>query len=268
MPLTNYPITAIDQLGFSFTLNQPPKSIVSLVPSITITLFDLGVAKSIIGRTKFCIHPKSTVKSISIIGGTKNLDIEKILSLQPDLILANKEENEKAQIEALKQHCNVYVSDVKDLYTNNEMIEQIGWLTNTYDRANQIINQINEVFKSITPFSKQKVAYFIWRQPYMVAGNNTFINHLLKRLNLVNVFENFEGRYPIINIDQLKQVSPDFIFLSSEPYPFKSKHIEELKSIVPNAKIVLVDGELFSWFGSKMIKTPSYIKTLYTMLTS
>lgn len=268
MPLTNYPITLIDQLRFSFTLIEQPKRIISLVPSITVTLFDLGLEKSIVGRTKFCNHPKQLVKSIPSFGGTKNLNIDKILTLQPDLIIANKEENEQSQIEVLKQHCKVWISDVKNLSDNNEMIEKIGRITNTINKANQIIKQINFNFKSLETFHQQKVAYFIWRQPYMIAGNDTFINHLLEKLNLINVFKEIEGRYPEISIAQLKQAQPEYIFLSSEPYPFKTKHIDELKAIIPNAKVVLVDGELFSWFGSKMVEAPCYFKTLRTMLTS
>ncbi|MEZ5023394.1 MAG: helical backbone metal receptor [Chitinophagales bacterium] len=179
--------------------------------------------------------------------------------------MANKEENEQSQIEVLKQHCNVWISNVKSLSDNNKMIEQIGWITNTSNKANQIINQINNNFQTLETFRQHKVAYFIWRQPYMVAGNGTFINHLLEKLNLINVFKEIEGRYPEINIAQLKQAHPEYIFLS-KPYPFKTKHIDELKAIIPNAKVVLVDGELFSWF-SKMVEAPSYFKTLRTMLT-
>lgn len=266
MRLTNYPITVTDQLGFTVTLHQAPKSIISLVPSITITLFDLGLGNSIIGRTKFCIHPQPSVQSIPIVGGTKNLNIHKIRLLQPDLVIANKEENEPSSIHALKTHCKVYVSDVKNLSDNYHMIEQIGVLTNTSHKAQQIISKIKLNFNAFTAFPQKKAAYFIWRQPYMVAGHSTFINHLLKRLHLVNVFENLKGRYPQINTNQLKQIAPELIFLSSEPYPFKQKHIDELKTIVPQAKIILVDGEMFSWFGSKMIAAPNYFNALNNLV--
>ncbi|MCB0501318.1 MAG: ABC transporter substrate-binding protein [Bacteroidetes bacterium] len=258
LPSTKYPITVEDQLGFSVTLSHAPQRIVSLVPSITSTLFDLGLEGKIVGRTKFCIHPKEKINSVPIIGGTKNLNIPKIKSLQPDLFIANKEENKQSQIEFLQQHYNVWITDIVTLSDNYNMIEQIGRLTDCSFEAKQINQEINQNFKSLTTLPRQNVAYFIWRAPFMVAGHHTFINSILETIGLNNIFKAYPGRYPKISLEQLKQASPELILLSSEPYPFKQNHIDEFKQIVPTAKIILVDGEMFSWYGSKMIKAPSY----------
>lgn len=134
------------------------------------------------------------------------------------------------------------------------------------DNAQQLIHQIKSDFKRLTSLVRQQktrsVAYFIWKKPWMVAANNTFIQHLLEISQLRNVFIDKEGRYPEVSLEEIAQLQPDFIFLSSEPYPFKEKDIDELKNLLPKTEILLVDGELFSWYGSRLKYTPHYIKEL------
>jgi ABC-type Fe3+-hydroxamate transport system substrate-binding protein len=259
-----------DQLGRNVAINFPPKRIVSLVPSQTEFLYDLGLDNEIVGQTLFCIHPESKHKSKTIIGGTKNLKLDVIAQLKPDLIIGNKEENEQKQIEYLMQHYPVWMSDIYSLENAFDMMENLGEVVNKPEEAKQIVNSIRLSFDNLQLFDSHnnKIAYFIWRNPYMVVANHTFINHLLQKLNFNNVFANHLMRYPQITNEDLVAANPDFIFLSSEPYPFKDKHIAELQQLLPKAKILLVDGEMFSWYGSRLQHSAAYFSKLVRQLSN
>ena len=237
--------------------------IISLVPSITLLLFDLGLENSIIGRTKFCIHPKEKVKQIPTIGGTKNIDIEKIKALQPTIIFATKEENEKVQIIELKKIFNVVIFDVKNLDDNYNMIAKIGKLTSTEIKATEIIEQTKLNFEHLKNINSPSLSlYLIWRKPYMTIGKDTFIHAMLETIGLKNMFAH-QTRYPIIqNLQTSYFAKCELVLLSSEPYPFTQLHIKEIQEQLPNAKILLVDGEYFSWYGSKMMNAPKYFNEL------
>ncbi|QBO57239.1 ABC transporter substrate-binding protein [Chryseobacterium salivictor] len=234
--------------------------IISLVPSITETLFDFGLtADEVIGRTKFCIHPLNLVRNVEIIGGTKNLNIEKIKSLQPDLIIANKEENEKLQVEELMKYFKVWVTDIETLEDNQNFISELGSLLNKEISAQNFNQKINSVFNDIKVSLPKKIAYLIWKNPYMTVGSDTFINEVLQKSGFENLFKN-RKRYPEISVEELKEA--DLIFLSSEPFPFQQKHIDELQKEMPTKEIILVDGEAFSWFGTHLMKVDNYLKDL------
>jgi ABC-type Fe3+-hydroxamate transport system substrate-binding protein len=256
-----------DQLGRTIEVNFPPKRIVSLVPSQTEFLYDLGLDAEIVGQTLFCIYPKNKHKTKAIIGGTKNLKLNIITQLKPDLIIGNKEENEQKQVAYLMQHYPVWMSDIYTLNDSFKMMEELGELVEKTHQANKIVCRIARNFDRLSiaesqNIEKKKIAYFIWRKPFMVAANHTFINHLLQKLNFNNVFANSLVRYPIITEQDLLLAQPAIIFLSSEPYPFKNKHIEELRQLLPSAKILLVDGEMFSWYGSRLLYSPAYFEEL------
>jgi len=252
-----------DQLHREIVLPSTPKRIISIVPSQTELLFDLGLSEEIVGITKFCIHPEEKVKNVEKVGGTKQLDIEKIKALRPDLIIANKEENERSQVEELMNICPVWISDISDLPGAVDMIERVGEMVGKCNNAKALVAAIKQQFANFSILSSGKrVAYFIWRKPYMVAGKGTFIDSMLQKCGLVNAFE--LERYPEINKAALREVNPDVIFLSSEPYPFREKHIDELRAIVPHAEIKLVDGALFSWYGSRLLHAPEYFEQLMT----
>lgn len=234
--------------------------IISLVPSITETLFDFGLSdREVIGRTKFCIHPKELVKKVEIIGGTKNLTISKIRSLHPDLIIANVEENEKLQVEELMQDFNVWVTDIKTLEDNKNFLTKLGILLNKEEIAEHFNQKIDSVFKVKINSVPKKVLYLIWKNPYMTVGSDTFIHEIIEKLGFENIFRN-KARYPALSVDEMK--CADCIFLSSEPYPFQQKHIDKLQKQLPNQKIILVDGEAFSWYGSHLAKCADYFQTL------
>ena len=239
--------------------------IISTVPSQTELLYDLGLRDEVIGITKFCIHPAVWSQTKTRIGGTKNLDINKITELKPDFILANKEENVKEQIEMLSSYFTTYVSDVSNLEDAIEMIADVGELFRKKFKARRIIKQINNNFNNFklkTANNKPKtVLYLIWKNPYMTVGSDTFIHDMITRCGLINVFGEMK-RYPEITVEQIAEIKPDFIFLSSEPFPFKEEHIKELQAIVPTSKTLLVNGEYFSWYGSRLIKSVDYFTDL------
>ncbi len=252
-----------DQLNQPITLRDLPKRIVSLVPSQTELLFDLGLEHEIIGITKYCIHPAAKVKQKTLVGGTKNFDIELIKQLNPDLIIGNKEENEQTGIETLKNLFPVWISDIATLEDAIDMILKVGTVVGKAPLAKELAANIQKAFATLASNSipLKTAAYFIWRKPLMVAASATFIDDMLRRAGFSNVFQSL-SRYPTITSLQLKQADPDFIFLSSEPYPFREKHLAEFRSICPNAKILLVNGELFSWYGSRLQSSPAYFSKL------
>ena len=256
----------IDQLRRKITLPDIPQKIISLVPSQTELLFDLGLDEEIIGITKFCVHPNKWFKNKTRIGGTKNIDIEKIASLKPDLVIANKEENIKEQIEALKAIAPVWVSDVNNLMDALEMIEMIGLLVNKKQNADLFAEQIRSSFITLETISnKPKTCYLIWREPFMTVGGDTYINNLMQHAGFDNVFA-YAKRYPSITIKDMVDSKCELVLLSSEPYPFKEKHLLELRAQLPNAKLLLVDGGMFSWYGSRLLKVPAYFKKLQNKL--
>jgi len=256
-----------DQLNREVVLPRVPERIISIVPSQTELLFYLGLDERVIGITKFCVHPADKFKTITKVGGTKQLDIGKIKALKPDLIIANKEENERTQVEELMNICPVWISDISNLEEATDMIERVGALVGREDQAKGLSRTIKQQFSqlSIRP-SGLRVAYLIWQKPYMAAGRNTFIDDMLQKCGLINAFD--AERYPEINSQMLIETRPDVILLSSEPYPFKEKHIAEFKAILPSARIKLVDGELFSWYGSRSLLAPEYFQKLSDDLKS
>lgn len=243
----------LDQLGRKINLPHPPKRIVSLVPSITELLYDLGLFDQIVGRTKFCVHPKEALRVVPKIGGTKNVNFDRVADLKPDLIIANKEENDKGQIEQLSQHFPVWISDIANFGDAMEMIQSLGILLNKEIVADKIVNDSKALLQKIKPTKSQRVAYLIWQKPYMTIGNDTYIHDMLKHTGYENIFGD-QTRYPTFTLAELKDRVPELILLSSEPFPFKQKHIDELKLTFPNTPIQLVDGEAFSWYGTRLLK--------------
>jgi ABC-type Fe3+-hydroxamate transport system substrate-binding protein len=250
-----------DQLGNITSLPSPPQKIISLVPSQTELLADLGLDKNVVGITKFCVHPLEWRKRKTIVGGTKNFHLETIDRLQPDLIIGNKEENYREGIELLRERYPVWMSDIFTLQDALLMIETIGLMTETGVSAKQISNDITSKFESIKKYDGQSVLYLIWRQPWMAAAKNTFIDSMLTTIGLTNVMASYD-RYPTITSEQITSLAPQYIFLSSEPYPFNEQHSEELRLVTPTSRNFLVDGEMFSWYGSRLRKAPDYFKTL------
>ena len=276
-----------DQMGRTITLDHPvhrPLRIISLVPSQTELLYTLGQGSlrsssldtEVVGITKFCIHPDHWFRTKPRIGGTKDIRPEKIAELQPDLIIANKEENVREQIESLATRYPVWVSDIHDLTGALAMIRSLGDIVGYPQQAQVLTNQIESNFAALTPVHPSlserdshrqrhpRTAYLIWRtgEPlsYMAAGRGTFIDDMLHRCGLINVID--QPRYPVTDPAALAASGCDLVLLSSEPYPFRDKHREELQAFLPHATIRLVDGEMFSWYGSRLLHAPAYFRHL------
>ena len=256
------PLTVTDQMGRRVVVPFPPRRIVSLVPSQTELLFDLGLGEKVVGVTKFCIHPADARTKATVIGGTKNFDFEKIAALKPDLIIGNKEENYQGGIEQLAANYPVWLSDISNLTEALDMIRRVGFICGAKEKAEAMAREIEASFSALTTTQPTiSAAYFIWRKPYMVAAGGTFIDDMLHRAGFVNVFAG-QARYPEITAEQLAAAAPQRILLSSEPYPFGEKHLAEFQAICPAAKIEIVDGELFSWYGSRLRKSAAYFSRL------
>lgn len=229
-----------------------PKSIVCLVPSLTELLFDLGLSDGLTGRTRFCIHPEDKVENVPIVGGTKNPRLNKIIDLQPDLVITNREENRKEDVEKLSVSLNVMVTDINTIEDALLAIYDIGKQCGVAEKADSLIKKIRAEMECVPDEPIQSAAYFIWREPWMTVGHDTYIHSVLTHWKLQNVYSNLD-RYPKTSLKDLNKKFPDLILLSSEPYPFKEKHREEVEAACPGSRVLMVDGEWFSWYGSRML---------------
>lgn len=264
--------TFYDQLNRKLEINIPPKRIVSLVPSQTELLVDLGLRDKVVGVTKFCVHPKDLRENKKVVGGTKKVHVGRIRKLAPEIILCNKEENTSQMVEELEEIAPVHVSDVKDIDDSIELIREYGEIFKVQENASKIAANIldsrDDFIGLVKNGSPRKVAYFIWKKPWMVVGKDTFIDHLLRLNNFENIFSFEKSRYPEIVLEDLKKKNPDLVFLSSEPFPFKEEDKEAFKNVVRKDCIHLVDGEYFSWYGSRLVAAFSYFKKLHSKLAS
>jgi ABC-type Fe3+-hydroxamate transport system substrate-binding protein len=253
-------IEVIDQMNQTIRLQKPAKRIVSLVPSQTEFLHAIVCADDLIGLTKFCIHPKKWHQTKIRVGGTKNLNLETIRKLQPDLIIGNKEENSKADIEILQQQFPVYMSDIYTLADALQMMDDLGTLTGKSSRANQISSQVRIDFQHLPQVNK-KIIYLIWQDPLMAVGPNTFIGEMLRLSGFENVISDANVRYIELADEDLKRLNPEIILLSSEPFPFTPQHCANFheKFQIPSR---MVDGEMFSWYGSRMLLFKDYLDKL------
>ncbi len=248
--------------------NNRPKRIISLVPSQTELLWHLGLEEETIAITKFCIHPSSWHSTKIKIGGTKNIHIDKITSLAPDLILCNKEENVQGQIEFLAEKFPTYMTDVNSYEQALEMIQAIGIITNKKAASNHLVEEISRKLQKNTHIVQHntKTVYLIWKEPFMTVGGDTFISSMMEKAGFNNIFKDFK-RYPTVTLSDIQAYSPAIIFLSTEPYPFKEKHKTEIESFFPKSKVFLVDGEVFSWYGSRMLYASKYFDELHQLIS-
>lgn len=251
-----------DMLGNRVTIPYPPKRIVSLVPSQTELLHTLGLEDETVGITKFCVHPETWFRKKKRVGGTKTVHTDMVGSLMPDLIIANKEENTREQIEELSARYPTWVSDIKTISDALHMIGEVGEITGRKERSAQLAKEIATGFRELSERHQPKrVAYFIWRKPWMCAGGDTFISDIITTMGWTNVFAGTK-RYPEITLEDLKGKKTELVLLSSEPYPFKDAHIAEINEVLPGVEVRLVDGEMFSWYGSRMKEAIPYLTSL------
>lgn len=244
-------------------LNSQPGKIISLVPSITELLYDLGLEDNIVGITRYCIHPAKALKTKTIVGGVKGLNTDKIQNLNPDLIIANKHENDYEEVTHLTKTTSVYASDIRSLNDALEFIKDIGDLTNTSEKAHNLINKIKQEFNRLSKEAITTALYLVWKDPYIVASPETFISDIMQQAGFSNYLQKKQEKpYPELSIEEIQRLTPPVILLPSEPYTYTEKDREEMQKLFPNTKLLPVDGELFCWFGSRLQYAPEYFRRL------
>ena len=248
-------MTVRDQMDRAVTIPKLPNRIVSLVPSITEFLIAIGLADQLVGVTKFCIHPSEIVTKKKRIGGTKNLNLDGIRALQPDLIIGNKEENVKEQISLLESEFPVWMSDCNTFDEGIDMMRLIGILTNKEKEATELIYAIGKSFDNLNVGRNRTFLYLIWNDPMYVVGKGTYISSVLEKIGFINAC--CGDRYP-----EWSGEEADIVWLSTEPFPFKESHIQIFQSRFPKSKVQLIDGEMCSWYGSRMLKAAEYFRYL------
>lgn len=257
----------IDHLKREVTVPSSPQRIVSICPAITETLHSLGVGSAVVGRTKYCIFPEEAVEKIAIVGGTKDPNPETVRALSPDLILAEKEENTKESVEELERIAPVAVLEVQTVADSFRLIKDLGRLTGREEAAETLVTGIHQSWQAIPRIQNKRALYMMWRKPYMVVGDTTYIQSVMEHLGLENAAKHLEGRYPAVTPELLQELKPDVVLLSSEPFPFSEKHQRELEDILPGTPSFLVDGEMF-WYGSKMKDASPYFALLVDQLAA
>ncbi len=266
--------TVRDHLARKIEVPSKPRRIVSLVPSQTELLFDLGLDEEVVGLTKFCIHPREKWRTLPRVGGTKDVKHDVIASLEPDLIIANKEENTEDDVRKLMKDYPVWVSDVRSVEDGFALVRDIGELTGAITRAATMKQQMEASWNEIKGIGQNRtVVYLIWNNPLMVAAADNFIHAVLDWCGLRNLAITLDGRYPEVRHEWLYRARPDIVLLSSEPFPFKEKHQNELSLLWADEEgdkpaIELTDGELFSWYGSRLLHAPAYFREFFKRFES
>ncbi len=248
---------------------------VSLCPSITKLIFDLGAGDGLVAVTRFCVHPREALAHIPRVGGTKNPDIKAIAALKPDLVFLNREENRAEDWDAL-QNAGIacHVSYPITLAETEQTVREIGAALGRDRQAESLIDEIGRARARLKAraarFAGLSWAYLIWRKPWMAASDNTYIHHLIAEAGGRNIFSGREQLYPEITAAELAQAKPDAVLLSSEPFPFKQKHIRELSDLcgLPPQGFYLVDGELLSWHGALTARGLDYVGELMERIRS
>jgi len=261
--------TVTDARGHEVTLDSPPRRLVSLVPSQTELLAHLGLDDAVVGITRFCERPEHWRSEKTIVGGTKEVNVETVRSLEPDLLLANHEENTEEDVAALDDIAPVFVTEVKTVEDALQMIRTVGTLTGTSDRTSTLVGKIISRFESLPAFASLRAVYLIWREPYMTVGADTFIHDVMGRGGFENVYGD-QTRYPEVSIEKLAEQDVDVVLCSSEPFPFhqKDKFTADLEEALPDTTVEVVDGQPFSWYGPRLLDTPAYLKALRERLPS
>jgi ABC-type Fe3+-hydroxamate transport system substrate-binding protein len=257
----------VDQMQRSVRLPWPPRRIISLVPSQTELLFDLGLGEHIVGVTDFCTEPAQLPAHCQRIGGTKRFRFEQIAALQPDLIIGNLEENYEEGITRLAAQYPVWMSDILTIDDSLQMIRGIGEVVDRAAAAMRLADAIDAAFATLTPCTPLRVAYLIWKKPWMAAAAQTFIDDMLQRAGFLNVFAQ-QSRYPEFTLEHLQTLRPEVLMLSSEPFPFDAAHVAELAPRLPDCRVLVVDAMPFSWYGSRLLAAPAYFAALRDELSA
>ena len=250
--------------------------LISLCPSLTELLFDLGVGEYVVGRTKFCVHPQGAVERVERLGGTKNPKIDRIVELKPNIVFMNEEENRREDADKLRaRNIRVHASVPRTPEETAAMVRSIAGAVGRRESGERIAQQIETAAARVRAASVQAArrvtyAYLIWRDPWMTISDDTFVAEILKLPGGVNVFGQMAARYPAITVLELASACPDVVLLSTEPFPFAEPHIDELTAATGLARerFLIVDGELLSWHGSRTPLGIAYAEDVLTRVSS
>lgn len=253
----------LDPLERVVAIPKAPLRIVSLVPSLSELVVGLGLEAQLLGITKFCIAPAHLKKTKAIVGGTKQVHLDKIAALQPNIILANKEENTQEMVSKLEGIAPVYVSDINTIEDMFVLLQDLGILLQYPEKAKELANELRQKLQQFAPpITQATVAYCIWKDPYMVAAKDTFIHSILQQIGFRNSYAS-QIRYPSVALSELQALQPQYVLLSTEPYPFTQAHVNELQAQLPHSKVLLVNGTYFSWYSQRLITALDYFQTLF-----
>lgn len=266
-------VALTDASGVRLAVTRPPRRIVSLIPSTTETLCALGLADALVGVTNYCREPADVVRTKTRIGGEKDPDLEAILALQPDLVIANVEENEATHVAALRaRDVPVWVTYPRTVAEAIRMIRELGELTGTAARAAAIADECEAMLERVSADRAgrraRRVFYAIWREPWMTIGRDTYIHDMLRVCGGANVFADRPERYPTVTLEDVAAREPDVILLPDEPYRFRRTHVSELARYdhmpaVREQRIHLVDGKPFSWHGPRIAEALRTLPRLF-----
>ncbi|MBS18375.1 MAG: cobalamin-binding protein [Crocinitomicaceae bacterium] len=251
--------------------------VVSLVPSWTEFLHDLQA--EVVGQTKFCVRPDTAYRSLPRVGGTKTVYVDRVVELQPDLVVANKEENAREDLERLAAllppSCDILVTDVRTVDAAFDAMSDLGARLERVAQAESWVARIRDAWGDPKPVVGS-AAYAVWAKPWMAAGPDTFIHDVMRHWGIHNAVADLPskklaqaGRYPNLGDDEAAGVQhAGRWLLPSEPFPFAAKHLEALENAQPGRQFMLVDGEAFSWYGTRMWHAAAHFEEVRRWMTA
>ncbi len=255
-------MSIIDDLGRAVALPAPPRRIVSLVPSLTETLFAIGAGSAVVGLTRYCVEPAADVAAVPKVGGTKNPDLAHIRELAPDLVLMNAEENRRADFEALAAAgLTVFVTEPKTVADGVRSIVQLGELSGHVDRAAALADAQAAALRTAAAAhaGRRAVRYFcpIWRKPWMAFNADTYAHDVLRLAGGANVCGDAPERYPTVALDAIAAAAPEIVLLPDEPYAFGERDRAALAPLAAtpalrNGRVHFVDGKALAWYGPRI----------------
>ncbi|EXI81250.1 MAG: vitamin B12-transporter protein BtuF [Candidatus Accumulibacter appositus] len=263
-----------DAIGKQHDRYADTPRIVSLVPSLTELLVDLGLAEQLVGRTGFCIHPRQAVRRLPKLGGTKGFALDKLRALAPTHVLVNIDENRREEVEALQAFVpHVIVTHplaVRDNLALYELLAGIfGGNAEVETRATALAADFEREWRALSAqtdtLPRQRVLYLIWQQPWLSVARDTYISRMLAAAGWDSLPIESALRYPEVDLAALARQA-DWLLLSSEPYPFREQHLRQLAEQLPTTRATLINGEMVSWYGSRAIRGLAYLRELRARL--
>jgi ABC-type Fe3+-hydroxamate transport system substrate-binding protein len=257
----------VDAAGTRHTPARGDARIVSLVPSITELICDLGLAAQLVGRTGFCVHPREVVRRIPKVGGTKDVDLDKLRALRPTHVILNIDENRKEDARALAEFVpGLIVTHPLAPFDNLALYRLIGGIFGGEDQAEALCGKFEAAHAALQSvartFPPDRVLYLIWKNPWMTVSRDTYVSRMLALVNWETVPASCADRYPEIELDGDVLDGAGVVLLSSEPFLFSERHVAELRAepLLAKKKIALIDGEMTAWYGSRAIEGLGYLR--------